>query len=278
MPNRLASLICLAVMSTACIAQQKAAPAGDNERAPYTLHEILLHLEENLSDYLANVPNFFCDEHVISDIDLPNRKRTFRTTTDSVFSLRGATTTGKTRAFGETREVKRVNGAPASGGPIRGPAIFTGAFSAALSVVSLEMSRCYNYTLEPPGQLGMTPALAISYATKPWALSDKFCPGPERESGRAWIDPVTFHLLRIVMRTPNHRMDPSTLALWTWSVDYAPVTFDAKQFWMPKTISTKAKANDIPVDWSFTATYSNYHKLTVTSHIITDVDDNPPPK
>jgi hypothetical protein len=217
-----------------------------------------------------------CDERAVSDIQLPNRRRIFRTSTDSTFRLRRSTETAKPRSFSESREVKQVNGAPASGGTLHGPAIFTGAFSGALSVVSPEMSRCYDYKLEEPGQLGTIPVVAISYAIKRTALSDPFCPGPEKESGRAWIDPATFHLVRIEMRTPNHKMDPGTQAMWTWAVDYVPVTFDNKQFWMPKIISTKATANDIPVVWSFTATYSNYHKLIVSSHIITDVGDEPP--
>ncbi|MBS1799813.1 MAG: hypothetical protein JSS95_08315 [Acidobacteria bacterium] len=224
-------------------------------------------------DYQTNVPNFFCDEHAISDIVLPNRRRTFRTTTDSIFSLQRASAGANT--LSESREVKRVNGAPASGGSVQGPAIFTGAFSGALSVVSPEMARCYDYTLEGAGQLDMTPAISISYATRPSANKDPFCPGPEKESGIAWIDPVSFHLLRIEMRTPNHAMDPGTRAMWTWAVDYAPVTFDNKEFWVPRAISTQARANDIPVVWSFAASYSNYHKLTVRSHIITDVGDSP---
>jgi hypothetical protein len=271
----LARILCLSGLLPTVSAAQQAAPT-DHRPATDSLHEILQHLEDNLSDYLANVPSLFCDEHVVSDIDLPNRKRIFRTTTDSVFSLRRSTE--KPQTFKESREVRRVNGVPAGGGTLRGPAVFTGAFSGALSVVSLKMSRCYDYTLETSGQLGDTPVIAISYAIRRGALADRTCPGPERESGRAWVDPVTFHLLRIEMRTPNHKMDPGTLALWTWAVDYAPITLDNKQFWMPKTISTKALANDIPVSWSFSGDYSNYHKLTVTSHIITDVGDNPQPR
>jgi hypothetical protein len=273
--SRLVSIICLAGLLPACCIAQQHAPSVDRTPVTPSLHEILLHLQQNLSDYLANVPSFFCDEHVISDINLPNRKRIFRTTTDSTFSLRRSAMAGKPNALSESREVKRVNGAPAIGGNIQGPAIFTGAFSGALSVVSIEMSRCYDYALEPMGQLDTVPVIAISYVTKPKAGSNPFCPGPEKESGRAWIDPVTFHLLRVEMRTPNHKMDPTTAAMWTWAVDYAPITFDNKLFWMPKTISTRARANDIPVVWSFCASYGNYHKLNVTSHIITDTEPAP---
>jgi hypothetical protein len=44
---------------------------------------------------------------------------------------------------------------------------------------------------------------------------------------------------------------------------------------MPKAIVSKAVANDASATWEFNANYSNYHKLTVTSHIITDLRDDP---
>jgi hypothetical protein len=107
-------------------------------------------------------------------------------------------------------------------------------------------------------------------------LKDESCPGPEKQSGKAWIDPVNFHLLRVEMVIPNHKDNHGIRELWTWAVDYAPVAFDSRQFWMPKTITSRAEANDGSAIWSFVATYSNYHKLTVNSRIITDVKDNPP--
>jgi uncharacterized heparinase superfamily protein len=78
------------------------------------------------------------------------------------------------------------------------------------------------------------------------------------------------------MAVPSHKDNNGERVYWTWSVDFAPVTFDNKQFWMPATITSKAVANNASGVWSFTANYSNYHKLTVNSRIITDVGDNPP--
>ena len=105
MRSRFATLICLAgVLPGACGAQQSAA-APKTTPATYSLREVLVHLEDNLADYVANVPNIFCDEHVVSDIELPHRKRTFRTTTDSIFRLRRATEiSAKANAFSESRE------------------------------------------------------------------------------------------------------------------------------------------------------------------------------
>ncbi len=267
---RLSNLIVLAsLLPLTGSAQQPAAPAP-------SLQDILVHLQENVWDYLANVPNFFCDEHVASNLQQEGR-HDIRTTTESVFRLVRSKAIGEAHTFTESREVKTINKKAAKGDQIHGPAIFSGGFSTSAGVVSLEMSRCYDYTLQPPGLLNnKTPAIIIDYAMNPDMLTDDSCPGPEKQSGRAWIDPATFHTLRVEMAVPSHKDNNGERVYWTWSVDFAPVSFDNKQFWMPATITSKAIANNASGVWSFTANYSNYHKLTVNSRIITDVGDNPP--
>jgi hypothetical protein len=256
------------------LAQQPTSPSSPSTAPP--LNDILMHLQENLWDYLANVPNFFCDEHVVSLLKQPEA-RDVKTTTESVFRLVRSKRVGEAATFSESREVKTVNKHAAKGDEIHGPAIFSGAFSTAFGTVSLEMSRCFDYTLEPMGQLNKSPAIVVDYAMNPDMLHDDSCPGPEKQSGRAWIDPSSFHPLRVEMVIPNHIDNNGRRTLWTWAVDYAPVSFDAKQFWMPRTITSSAVANDAYATWSFTASYSNYHKLTVSSHILTDVGGNPAP-
>lgn len=240
-----------------------------------SLNDLLVSLQANLANYLTNVPSFFCDEHVDSDLDQTGASK-MKTLTDSIFRLRRSTNSSGQSTFIESREVKTVNRQKAQGEAIHGPAIFSGAFTNAAATVSLEMLHCYDYRLEPPTHLGKTPALVVAFTTLDEALNDKSCPNPERESGRAYIDPTDFHLLRVEARIPNHEAVNGILTLWTWEIDYAPVTFDAKKFWLPKTIASRADSNDNRTAWSFKAQYSNYHKLTVTSHIITDVGDNPP--
>jgi hypothetical protein len=271
--GRLASLTLLAVLLPHEVAAQQA-PAT-NPPQP-SLQEILLRLQDNLWDYLANVPDFFADEHVVSTLKQEGM-RDVKTTTDSVFRLVRSKSIGEAHTFTESREVKFVNRKQAKGEDIHGPAIFSGAFSTGVSVVSLEMSRCFDYTLEPPALLDKTPAIVISYALKADLQPDDGCPGPEKQSGRAWIDPATLHPLRVEMTVPSHKDNNGRRVLWVWAVDYAPVRFDKKEFWMPKTITSRADANDASGVWSFIANYSNYHKLAVSSHIITDVGGNPPP-
>lgn len=271
--TRLAAVILLtALPSTGVVAQQ---PASNSTAPQVELQEILRRLQDNLWDYLGNVPSFFADEHVVSDLN-QNDARTLRTTTDSTFRLMRSESVGEPPTFTESREIRLVNRRPAKSDNIQGPAIFSGAFSTGVGIVSQEMSRCFDYTLEPSALLNKQPAIPIAFALKRDVLDDPSCPGPEPQSGRAWIDPGSYHPLRVETVIPNHQ-DKSGRVLWTWSVDYAAVTFDSRQFWMPKTITSKAVANDASAVWSFTATYSNYHKLAVTSRIITDPNDSAEP-
>lgn len=271
--GRLARVTLLFVLvPLACAAQH---PAPDSPSAP-NLQQILLRLQDNVWDYRANVPNFFADEHVVSTLQQLGRSEV-RTTTDSIFRLVRSHTIGEGQTFTESREIRLVNKKPAKGDDIRGPAIFSGAFSTAAAVVSLEMAHCYDYTLKPTATLNRAPAILIDFALKPEVVNDESCPGPERQSGRAWIDPANFQTLRVEMVIPNHKDNNGIRVLWRWKVDFAPVAFDSKQFWMPRTITSQAEANDGSAVWAFTADYSNYHKLIVKSRIITDVDDNPAP-
>ena len=44
---------------------------------------------------------------------------------------------------------------------------------------------------------------------------------------------------------------------------------DGKQFWLPKTISSKSSSLDGGrFKWSFLATYGNYHLMTVTTTVL----------
>ncbi len=238
-----------------------------------SLDEILLRLQNNLTNYKSSVPNFFCDERVVSNMDLRGRPYT-STTTDSIFRLK-RTIDPNGIHLNESREIKTVNKVPTHTETLRGPVIFAGAFSNALNVVSLDLKGCYEYRLIPNGLLNHAPALVIDYSLKETVVNDKICPGSEQHNGRAFIDPQTMQIVRLEMRTPEHQISAGTFGPWFWSIDYAPVVFDNKSFWMPETITSKAVAQSQNIDWSFVATYRNYHELNVTSRILPEVDLNP---
>jgi hypothetical protein len=238
------------------------------------LDEILTQREADLSSYRSTVPDFFADEHVDSVLRQPKQKD-IRTSTNSIFRLtrRGH---GASSRLLESREVKINKNTVTRGVVLSGPAIFTGAFSNAVSLVSLELAHCFDYQLGPEGKLNGVSAIVIAYTAWPGADNDKSCPGIA--SGRAWVDAENLHLLRVEASIPDYEIAPGVIGLWTWSIDYAPIVLDRKTFWMPKTIHSSAVADNRKAFWYFTAAYSNYHKLIATSHIVTDTNANPPPK
>jgi hypothetical protein len=71
------SLVAFLGFSSALCAQRAKTP---------TLEEILQRLEANLNHYDTGVPSFFCDEHVISQVESGLRNQD--TITDSVFRLK----------------------------------------------------------------------------------------------------------------------------------------------------------------------------------------------
>jgi hypothetical protein len=55
------------------------------------------------------------------------------------------------------------------------------------------------------------------------------------------------------------------------TVDYAPVLLGGESFWLPSTVTLRATSGSGTfhvIVWSFRATYRNYHKLEVTSHVV----------
>ena len=246
-----------------CLAQEQDPP----------LQVLLTQLQANLTTYLATVPSFFCDERVDSVMEQPGAGKII-TTTDSVFRLK-RTGEGNSTQLIESREIKTVNKKAAHGEDITGPTIFRGAFSHAAAVVSLELQPCFDYEHAPSVRIDGVDTIVLKYTALSDAALNRNC--PEIHDGRAYIDPRDLHLLRVEARIPNHEIMRGVLGLWTWSIDYAPVVFDGRTFWMPRTIESHAVPNDRLKAWYFVARYSKYHKLTVTSHIITDVGGNPPP-
>ena len=257
--------------------------AGQAPATP-TLDALVRQLQDNAWDYRTNVPDFFADEHVVSSMKQEGA-REVKTTSDSIFRLVRSHGIGETHNLTESREIKLVNKKPATSSNLQGPAVFTGGFSTAPIIVSLEMSHCFDYALEEPTPLDkqrMPPdrqrMLLISYTITDEGLHDESCPGPEKQSGRVFVDPETLRLVRFEMVLPNHKDVINGRMLWRWSVDFAPVTLDNHQFWLPKTITSHSEANNGAGVWEFTATYSNYHKTEVRSRILTESEPTALPK
>ena len=103
-----------------------------------TLEEILQRIDANLNHYDAGVPSFFCDEHVVSQVEPGLRNQD--TITDSVFRLKRTPNPDHTTTLVESREIKKVDGKPATSQDMDGPTLLSGAFEGGLAVVSLNQT------------------------------------------------------------------------------------------------------------------------------------------
>ena len=231
---------------------------------PPTLDEILLRLEGNLNHYDKEVPNFFCNEHVVSSLGYANKHQS--TVTDSVFRV----VRNPTGDLTESHEIQAINGTPAKGEQVRGPAIVSGVFTGSLDTVSLSQNACMSYTLQPIDPEHPNQPYVIQFTTLPNAQLHQGCALKEQGSGRVLVDPTTMQVIRLELRAPNHVINSAETGIWQVAIDYAPVSFVGKTFWMPSTVTSTAFPNDAysPVAYSFSARYSDYHKLEVTSHIV----------
>jgi hypothetical protein len=250
-------------------------PALAQQAQPSTLDDILQRLESNLLYYDNAVPSFFCDEHVVSSVEPGLRNQ--NTVTDSVFRLKRVLNPDHTSTLDESREVKTVNGKPATSQGIAGPTILNGAFEGGLAVVSLNQRACMRYTLQRIKRNGPPAPYVVRFASDLTPENSANCLLQEKSEGRVFIDPGTMQITHMELTTPHHAIIPDSnyasqvVGERVISVDYAPVVLDGQTFWMPATITsraTSAKGTYHAIAWSFKATYRNFHKLEVTSRIV----------
>jgi hypothetical protein len=139
------------------------------------------------------------------------------------------------------------------------------------------LKDCYDYRLLPNMRHNPEVAmlflhadvLVLEYALKSPLPADAQCPVREQTMGRAFIDPFSMQIVRLEQQRPRHDEGSGLPVAWSWSINYARVMMGGKPFWLPKTISSKASSLDGGrFKWSFLATYSNYHLMTVTSTIL----------
>lgn len=102
--ERIAALALLGVFAlpAAALAQAVSSP---------TLDEVLRQLDANLHRYDAQVPDFFCSEHVVSSLTYGHRSQI--SVNDSIFRLKRVTHPNGITALDESRETKASNGAVA---------------------------------------------------------------------------------------------------------------------------------------------------------------------
>jgi hypothetical protein len=187
------SLVAFLGFSSALCAQRAKTP---------TLEEILQRLETNLKHYDNSVPSLFCDEHAISQVEpgLPNQN----TTTDSVFRLKRTANSDHTTTLVESREIKNVDGKPATKQNMDGPTLLSGAFEGGLAVVSLNQTACMNYALQRINRNRPTELDVVRFATVLTPQNSANCLLQENSKGRVFIDPASMQITHLELTTPRH--------------------------------------------------------------------------
>ena len=270
MPSFISVLLAFTV-AVPVLAQQ----AGSEPTPEPTLDEVLTAVYNNLQNYISSVPNLLVDEHVVSSVTGKAVVSTV-STTNSIFRLRRVDTIFGVTSLVETRDIKDGQ-ARGNGQSLSGPSIVNGIFSSGTSDLSLDLKRCYDYRLETNRQLHRKAVLIVNYTGKTMPPTDAECPVTEPVNGRAFIDPSTMQVVRAEQTLPKHELNPGIRGSWTWSVDYTPVTLNNKIFWLPETITSESSTIDSGgIQWSFVATYRNYHLLTVSSKILPSGDSIEP--
>ncbi|ADV84662.1 hypothetical protein AciPR4_3913 [Terriglobus saanensis SP1PR4] len=264
--------------------------AGAQTAPDPTLDEVLARLDQNRIAYYQSVPNFFCNEHVVSEMDMGDTRGFMRTVTDSVFRLR-RTVVKRVANFEESRSVKAINGRALSGEEqkIQGPSILSGVFGSGLEAVSTPSEACFNYKLKTHRSHGELERIEVDFADLPKEERGPDCPQFEQVSGKATIDPVSMEVIRVERHIREHQLFPGVLGPWTWSAEYGQVLLGDKLFWMPVKIRSKARQDTSAemsssgiarregsativgnghTTWSFVATYTDFHRTQVSAHIV----------
>lgn len=243
-------------------------------KAP-TLGEILQRLEANLNHYDADVPSVFCEEHVVSSRTEPH-ERDDSSATVSVFRLKRTPQADGTTALVESREIKSVNGRPATSEAVAVPTLLTGIFEGGLAVVSVGQTSCMNYTLERSSGKRPGENLVVRFATVLTPSNTADCFLQEKSKGRVVIDAASMQVKRLEIETPRHVLEEGNayvereVGRRELTVEYAPVLLGSEMFWMPSAIGmrTTIGSDFDQTVWTFQASYRNYHRLEVKSRIL----------
>jgi len=260
------SVVAFLGLSSALWAQQAKTP---------TLEEILERLEANLNHYDTGLPSLFCDEHAVSQVEPGLRDQ--NTVTDSFFRLKRTANADHSTTLVESREIKSVDGKPATSQKMDGPTLLSGAFEGGLAIVSAGQTSCMNYTLQRTNRNRPTEPYIVRFATVLTPQNTADCLLQENSKGRVFIDPTSMQITRLELTTPHHTIlrgdaySSPVVGERVLTVDYTAVLLGGESFWMPSTIASRTTSGGgtfRPTVWSFWAAYRNYHKLEVTSRIL----------
>jgi hypothetical protein len=268
-----------------CLLSMIAPPARTQTLgSPLSLDLLLDSLDANILAYRRTVPNLLCTEKAQSTARMgtvvlsPNlmtpggpanaphpSSSEVRQRTESIFRLRRVDEPTALGLFDESRIVQTVNGKkPADNATLASPVLLFGVFSNGLNLVSKDGRACFSFRLHPP----KGKQIVVDFRDLPSAQRGAECPPFANTSGRIFVDPQSMHVARIEKRVPRQELVPGVFGPWDWTEDYAPVTLLDKTFWMPKSIRSRGVSEDDAQEWTYEATYLDYHLFHADVRIV----------
>jgi hypothetical protein len=238
-----------------------------------SLTEVLNAVSNNVKMFQDMIPDFVCNETVTSS-QYESGKLIKQKVVESVFTgVQRSNEENKMRfAFTESREVVAIDGKPVpKGRPFpKLPYRFDGGYSSLLvTTFAPENLEVHEYTLGDRYRSGTSLSLLVKFTTKDGqqklrsVLQGK--PMLSKDSGAAWIDLKTFHVLRLQRQSLNL---PSDLSRSLATIDYGPVAIDENTFWMPLKVSAEVTEKNSPSSVTYVAEYTDCKKFTTDIKIV----------
>ena len=225
------------------------------------LDTVLTRLQENSTIYTLSLPNFFVDETFTSQELTGALMRQSVTTVSTLRVVHKPGEANKPVKTVESREVRTINNKPAHGDRVKGPMVLNGSFDTALTMFTASHITCFTYKLLPSPD---PKHLLLSFTAKDAVRS---CPASiEGETGQALLDLQTMQPIHIDRTVPH--AEGAGRGTFLWSIDFTPTMLGDRLFNMPTTIRTQLGVFNSPYIFQTNATYTNYHRLAVSSTIL----------
>ncbi len=230
--------------------------------------EVVRRAQEQFQRLKANLPDFICFEKVVSRSFIrgwPQKP----VVVVSRFTGRQVPDPSTDLKFRESRVVKTVNGhPPPKGWHYDDLFSFGGGFSSALAtVIGAHAPRHQTYHLGPREWIEGKPALVVFFVSKPrdpgLFIQIEGRAVPYRDSGKAWIDPVSFEVLRLQLRLRYATRPPRTL---TVEIVYREVEIAGGVYPLPAKVIARQPVTR-SLGGRYLAQYSDYRKFTTDATI-----------
>lgn len=115
-------------------------------------------------------------------------------------SLKRTPNPDHTTTLVESREIKNVDGKPATSQDMDGPTLLRGAFEGGLAIVFLNQTACMNYALQRINRNRPAEPYIVRLATVLTPQNSPDCLLQENSKGRVFIDPASMQIAHLELK------------------------------------------------------------------------------